>query len=75
MLTLCGLSPCVLDVIVSPAEVAELIKVPFGAGADSPVALYKFVCTYVCMYVCKKKRKVLSLEWKSVSCHRMIHVT
>ena len=46
MLTLCGLSPCVLDVIVSPAEVAELISVPFGAGKDSPVALYKFVCMY-----------------------------
>ena len=56
MLTLCGLSPCVLDVIVSPAEVAELISVPFGAGKDSPVALYKFVCMYVCMYVRRKGR-------------------
>jgi len=38
-----AMSLCVLDVIVSPAEVAELIKVPFRAGADSLVVLYKFV--------------------------------
>ena len=50
MLTLCGLSPCVLDVIVSPAEVAELIVCRLEQGKTRR---WRYINLYVCMYVCK----------------------